>query len=240
MFMKNFILFLISTLFTLFGYAQEKEEAAGTRLFRKWQTKLNDGTDLKTGIKGKFILFGAINYSLGLTNGRSTQSNLSTVPDASLPLALGYYLDDFQAVGVNWAFSTSTQGGKRTLVQQEVGVFYTPLLVVDRFIFLALIDFNYVVGKTFGSNGTFHSARNPEGRYNGFRARIYPMFGILLPRGWSVIFKFAELSYLFRKYEGGGPELGNVAAGISGHYFGTGLAKSFVGTSKRHKAKSLN
>lgn len=207
--------------------------------WENWQKRLNNGKDLGPGVGGQFMFYGALNYSISAQNNLSTSSNFSTVPSTSLPLGLGYFINDYTLLGVNYAFSRSTKNGKKTFLENELGIWYSPFVQVGQYFLLILqVDLDYTWGRSF--QNSYHSTANPDGRYNGFRARAYPMFGIILPKGFALKFKFGEIALFYQKYQHGGPAITTFTAGISGAYFATGISKNvdFLGVKKKARAKA--
>lgn len=173
------------------------------------------------GPRGQFMLYGSLDYSK--TNGPNNQSSqFSTSPGAGIPLGLGYFINNNDLIGVNYAFSHTRDANNRLLIKQdEAGVWYSPSKMIGKyFLLIAQFDAHYVWGKQAMPIGNYQS-------FQGYRLRAYPMLGVLLGNGWALKFKFGELSMLSIAPKGGGDRTNSYVAGISGATFGTGISKSF-------------
>lgn len=167
------------------------------------------------GPKGQFMIYGSLDYSKVTT----PSSSSSTV--SSAPIGLGYFINNNDLVGVNYAYSQNTVDHSVVYKQSEAGVWYSPSLMLGKyFVLIAQVDAHYVWGQQV--SGTAESMEN----FNGFRLRAYPLIGIVLGGGWALKFKFAELSMLQTKTKEEGWTKTYVA-GISGSTFGVGISKNF-------------
>lgn len=170
------------------------------------------------GPKGQFMLYGSLDYSK--TNGPGYHnSSFSTSPGAGIPLGLGYFINNNDLIGVNFAFSSEKQSATDyRMKQREAGIWYSPSMMIgEHFLLIAQVDAHYVWGE--------QGIRTQE-KFNGYRLRAYPMLGVLLGKGWALKFKFGELSNLMTKPKGGA-STNNFTAGLSGATFGTGISKNF-------------
>lgn len=175
-------------------------------------------TASEDGPKGQFMLYGSLDYSkTNAPDGHS--STFSTSPGAGIPMGLGYFINNNDLIGVNYAFSISKQSNiNYSYRQNEAGVWYSPSTMIGKyFLLIAQIDAHYV----WGSQGI-----GQRQDFTGYRLRAYPMLGVLLGKGWALKFKFGELSNLCIKPKGGS-STNNFVAGLSGSTFGTGISKTF-------------
>lgn len=175
------------------------------------------------GPKGQFMLYGSLDYSK--TNGPGYKnSSFSTSPGAGIPLGLGYFINNNDLIGVNYAFSVNKQDNNYSFKQHEAGIWYSPSMMIGKyFLLIAQVDAHYV----WGSQGT-----GTSDKFTGYRLRAYPMLGVLLGKGWALKFKFGELSNLMTK-PNSGASTNNFVAGLSGATFGTGISKTFSLKKKR-------
>ncbi|AZA77355.1 hypothetical protein EG347_07460 [Chryseobacterium sp. G0186] len=166
------------------------------------------------GPKGQFMVYGSLDYSKVTT----PSSSSSTV--SSAPLGVGYFINNNDLVGVNYAYSQNSVDHKVVYKQNEAGIWYSPSLMLGKyFVLIGQVDAHYVWGQQVsGTADTMHN-------FNGFRLRAYPLIGILLGGGWALKFKFAELSMLQTKTKEEGWTKSYVA-GISGSTFGVGISKN--------------
>lgn len=181
-------------------------------------------TSRDDGPKGKFMLYGSLDYSK--TNGPGYQSStFSTSPGAGIPLGLGYFINNNDVIGVNYAFSRNRESEHDYLMKQhEAGLWYSPSMMIGKyFLLIAQVDAHYV----WGEEGT-----GSRTRFTGYRLRAYPMLGVLLGKGWALKFKFGELSNLMTKPKGA-TSTNRFVAGLSGATFGTGISKTFKFKKKR-------
>lgn len=182
------------------------------------------------GSKGQILIYGSLDYSK--TSGPADKSSdFSTSPGAGIPVGVGYFITDNTLVGVNFAFShKNDHNGHTAFQQQETGFWFSPSIPISKNIALiAQADVHYVWGKSPDINQNLQS-------YHGYRLRAYPMIGVALGRGWSLKFKFGELSLLSTKTKNEG-RLNNYVAGLSGATMGTGISKSFSLGRKKHSLK---
>ncbi|WKS95093.1 hypothetical protein [Riemerella columbina] len=189
-------------LFTLLGWQTANAQLFGHRI----------GAD-EPGSKGNILIYGALDYSKTNTPTGSS-SNFSTDPGAGIPIGVGYFINNNDLIGVNFAFSQNAVNGTTTNRQKEVGLWYSPSVMLGKYFgLIAQLDAHYVWGE-----------QNNE-KYNGYRLRAYPMLALFLGNGWSVKFKFGELSLLSTKNSAGWTT--DTVAGLSGTTFGTGISKTF-------------
>ncbi|MDR6919462.1 MULTISPECIES: hypothetical protein [Chryseobacterium] len=167
------------------------------------------------GPKGQIMMYGSLDYSK-----ISTPSNSSSTV-SSAPLGVGYFINNNDLVGVNYAYSQNTVNHNVVYKQNEAGLWYSPSLMLGKyFVLIAQVDAHYVWGQQQSI------AADEMQNFNGFRLRAYPLIGILLGGGWALKFKFAELSMLQTKTKQEGWTKSYVA-GISGSTFGAGISKNF-------------
>lgn len=165
------------------------------------------------GPKGQFMVYGSLDYSKVITPS-STSSTVS-----SAPIGLGYFINNNDLVGVNYAYSQNSVDHNVVYKQNEAGIWYSPSLMLGKyFVLIAQVDAHYVWGQQV--SGTAESMEN----FNGYRLRAYPLIGIVLGGGWALKFKFAELSMLQTKAKEGWTK--TYVAGISGSTFGVGISKN--------------
>ncbi|AZA54440.1 hypothetical protein [Chryseobacterium sp. G0201] len=165
------------------------------------------------GPKGQFMIYGSLDYSKIITPS-STSSTVS-----SAPIGLGYFINNNDLVGVNYAYSQNSVDHNVIYKQNEAGIWYSPSLMLGKyFVLIAQVDAHYVWGQQV--SGTSESMEN----FNGYRLRAYPLIGIVLGGGWALKFKFAELSMLQTKAKEGWTK--TYVAGISGSTFGVGISKN--------------
>ncbi|SHL12206.1 hypothetical protein [Chryseobacterium polytrichastri] len=165
------------------------------------------------GPQGQFMVYGSLDYSK-ITTPSSSSSTVS-----SAPIGLGYFINNNDLVGVNYAYSQNTVNHSVVYKQNEAGLWYSPSLMLGKyFVLIAQVDAHYVWGQQV--SGAAESMEN----FNGFRLRAYPLIGIVLGGGWALKFKFAELSMLQTKAKEGWTK--SYVAGISGSTFGVGISKN--------------
>ncbi|WP_326984576.1 hypothetical protein VUJ46_08610 [Chryseobacterium sp. MYb264] len=191
---------------------------AGLSMFSgKMNGQLLGGMRIKSdeeGPKGQFMVYGSLDYSKVTT----PSSSSSTV--SSAPIGVGYFINNNDLVGVNYAYSQNAVDHNVVYKQNEAGIWYSPSLMLGKyFVLIAQIDAHYVWGQQV--TATAESMEN----FNGYRLRAYPLIGILLGSGWALKFKFAELSMLQTKAKEGWTK--SYVAGISGSTFGVGISKNF-------------
>lgn len=198
---------------TIFSFA-----IVGLSIFSvKTNAQLLGGMRMKSdedGPKGQFMVYGSLDYSK-ITTPSSTSSTVS-----SAPIGLGYFINNNDVIGVNYAYSQNAVDHNVVYKQNEAGIWYSPSLTLGKyFLLIAQIDAHYVWGQQV--SGTAESMEN----FNGYRLRAYPLIGIVLGGGWALKFKFAELSMLQTKAKEGWTK--TYVAGISGSTFGVGISKNF-------------
>lgn len=172
----------------------------------------------EAGPKGQFMLYGSLDYSK--TNSpASHSSNFSTSPGAGIPLGLGYFINNNDLIGVNYAFSVAKESRSNSSFRQhEAGIWYSPSVMIGKyFLLIAQVDAHYVWGS---------QEAGVKENFTGYRLRAYPMLGVLLGKGWALKFKFGELSQLYTKPKNGS-STNTFVAGLSGSTFGTGISKNF-------------
>lgn len=181
-------------------------------------------TSSEDGPKGQFMLYGSLDYSKTNAPGYQT-STFSTSPGAGIPVGLGYFINNNDLIGVNYAFSRNRQSGNDYLMKQnEAGLWYSPSMMIGKyFLLIAQFDAHYVWGEQGVGTRT---------QFTGYRLRAYPMLGVLLGKGWALKFKFGELSNLMTKPKNAA-STNNFVAGLSGATFGTGISKAFNIKKKR-------
>ncbi|MET3535711.1 hypothetical protein [Chryseobacterium limigenitum] len=167
----------------------------------------------EAGPKGQFMVYGSLDYSK-ITTPSSTSSTVS-----SAPIGLGYFINNNDVIGVNYAYSQNAVNHNVVYKQNETGIWYSPSLALGKyFLLIAQIDAHYVWGQQVST--TVESMEN----FNGYRLRAYPLIGVVLGGGWALKFKFAELSMLQTKAKEGWTK--TYVAGISGSTFGVGISKN--------------
>jgi len=183
----------------------------------KTNAQLLGGMRMKSdedGPKGQFMVYGSLDYSK-ITTPSSTSSTVS-----SAPIGLGYFINNNDVIGVNYAYSQNAVDHNVVYKQNEAGIWYSPSLTLGKyFLLIAQIDAHYVWGQQVST-----TAESME-KFNGYRLRAYPLIGIVLGGGWALKFKFAELSMLQTKAKEGWTK--TYVAGISGSTFGVGISKNF-------------
>lgn len=197
---------------TIFSFA-----IVGLSIFSgKTNAQLLGGMRMKSdedGPKGQFMVYGSLDYSK-ITTPSSTSSTVS-----SAPIGLGYFINNNDVIGVNYAYSQNAVDHNVVYKQNEAGIWYSPSLTLGKyFLLIAQIDAHYVWGQQVST--TAQSMEN----FNGYRLRAYPLIGIVLGGGWALKFKFAELSLLQTKAKEGWTK--TYVAGISGSTFGVGISKN--------------
>ena len=166
------------------------------------------------GSKGQFMVYGSLDYSK-ITTPSSSSSTVS-----SAPLGVGYFINNNDLIGVNYAYSQNTVDHNVVYKQNEAGIWYSPSVMLGKyFVLIGQVDAHYVWGQQLST------AADAMQNFNGFRLRAYPLIGIVLGGGWALKFKFAELSMLQTKTKEEGWTKSYVA-GISGSTFGVGISKN--------------
>ena len=167
------------------------------------------------GPQGQFMIYGSLDYSKVTT----PSSSSSTV--SSAPIGVGYFINNNDLIGVNYAYSQNTIDHNVMYKQNEAGLWYSPSVMLGKyFVLIGQVDAHYVWGQQQMPTA------GPMENFNGFRLRAYPLIGVLLGGGWALKFKFAELSMLQTKTKQEGWTKTYVA-GISGSTFGVGISKNF-------------
>lgn len=176
--------------------------------------------DTDDGPKGQFMIYGSFDYSK--TNSPSgTSSSVGTSANAGVPVGVGYFINNNDVVGINYAYSRDVVNDRTIYKQNEAGIWYSPSFSLGKyFALIGQVDAHYVWGQKLTDVSA--SMQN----FNGYRLRAYPLFAIFLGGGWALKFKFAELSMLQTKVKGEGWTKTYVA-GISGLTFGVGISKNF-------------
>lgn len=175
------------------------------------------GTRLKSdedGPKGQFMVYGSLDYSK-ITTPTNSSSTVS-----SAPIGLGYFINNNDLIGVNYAYTQNVVDHNVVNKLNEAGIWYSPSLSLGKyFLLIAQFDAHYVWGQQLATASTSMED------FNGFRLRAYPMIGVVVGGGWGLKFKFAELSMLQTKAKEGWTK--SHVAGISGSTFGVGISKNF-------------
>ncbi|MCK0203008.1 hypothetical protein ACT4R9_04585 [Ornithobacterium rhinotracheale] len=193
---------LLNTLLILAASASLMAQSFGQRI----------GKD-EAGPKGNILVYGSLDYSKNVTPAGSA-SEFGTSPNASIPLGVGYFINNNDLIGVNFAFAQQKADSNVNSRQSEVGIWYSPSVMLGKYFgLIAQFDAHYVWGE-----------QNNE-KYDGYRLRAYPMLGVFLGNGWALKFKFGELSMLSTKRDAGWSH--DYVAGLSGATFGTGISKTF-------------
>lgn len=210
--MKNILnktLFAFAVVISLFSVSMNAQTLGGLRL-----------KDTDDGPKGQFMIYGSLDYSK--TNTPSTSSSsFGTSANAGVPIGVGYFINNNDVVGVNYAYAQNVFNDKTIYKQNEAGIWYSPSVTLGKyFALIGQVDAHYV----WGQKQTDDTASMKD--FNGYRLRAYPLFAVFLGSGWALKFKFGELSMLDTKTKGEGWTK-NYVAGISGSTFGVGISKNF-------------
>lgn len=176
------------------------------------------------GPKGNWLIYGSLDYSS--TSGPGVHTNsFGTSDNASAPIGVGYFINNNDLIGINYAYANRRENGKNVFNQNEIGFWYSPSVSFGKyFTLIAQVDLHYVWGRQI-IPGMIATSGAHEG-FDGFRLRAYPMIGINVGGGWALKFKFAELSALYTKGDQSG-WLKSHVAGVSGSTFGVGISKAF-------------
>lgn len=171
------------------------------------------------GPKGQFMIYGSFDYSK--TNSPSgSKSSTGTSNNAGIPLGVGYFINNNDVIGVNYAYAQNVTDHKTIYRQNEVGIWYSPSVTLGKyFALIGQVDAHYVWGQKLSD------ATASMDQFNGYRLRAYPLFAIFMGGGWALKFKFAELSMLQTKTKQEGWTKTYVA-GISASTFGVGISKN--------------
>ncbi len=174
------------------------------------------------GPKGQWMIYGSLDYSK--TNSPTgSSSSFGTSSNAGVPIGVGYFINNNDVIGVNYAYASDRVNGNTVYKQNETGLWYSPSVSLGKyFALIAQVDAHYVWGQKMAENGMANPGMED---FNGFRLRAYPMLAIFLGGGWALKFKFAELSMLQTKAKGEGWTKSYVT-GISGSTFGVGISKN--------------
>lgn len=176
--------------------------------------------DDESGPKGRFLLYGSFNYSKTNTPS-SSSSSLGTNGNAGIPIGLGYFINNNDLIGINYAFARNAIDEQTTYKQNETGIWYSPSVNLGKhFVLAGQIEAHYVWGQKLSSVSA------NEDHFNGYRLRAYPLIIVLLGGGWALSFKFAELSMLQTKLRNEGWTK-NYVGGMGGATFGGGVSKIF-------------
>lgn len=166
------------------------------------------------GPKGQFMIYGSLDYSKTNTPSGSNSSV------SSAPVGVGYFINNNDVIGVNYAYAQNVENKNVVYKQNEVGFWYSPSVTLGKyFALIAQVDAHYVWGQQISE--TTSSMQD----FNGYRLRAYPLVAIFLGGGWALKFKFAELSMLQTKTKQDGWTNTSVA-GINGSTFGVGISKN--------------
>jgi hypothetical protein len=180
------------------------------------------GTRIKeneSGPKGQILIYGSYDYSKTSTpSGKSSSIGTSPSANASIPIGVGYFINNNDLIGVNYASAKDVVNGSTVYKQNEAGIWYSPSVMLGQYFgLIAQVDAHYVWGKQLDTSG-------PMENFNGFRLRAYPMLAVFMGSGWALKFKFAELSMLQTKTDEGWTK--TTVAGMSGSTFGVGISKA--------------
>jgi hypothetical protein len=181
------------------------------------------GTRIKEeepGPKGQILIYGSYDYSKTSTpTGNSSAIGTSPSANASIPIGVGYFINNNDLVGVNYASAKDVVNGHTIYKQNEAGLWYSPSVMLGKYFgLIAQVDAHYVWGKQMDGAA-------PMENFNGFRLRAYPMLAVFLGSGWALKFKFAEFSVLNTKTDEGWTK--STVAGVGGSTFGAGFSKAF-------------
>jgi hypothetical protein len=174
----------------------------------------------ESGPKGQILIYGSYDYSKTSTpSGNSSEIGTSPSANASIPIGVGYFINNNDLVGVNYASAKDVVNGKTTYKQNEAGLWYSPSVMLGQYFgLIAQVDAHYVWGKQSDNSVMMEN-------FTGYRLRAYPMLAVFLGSGWALKFKFAELSILHTKTDEGWTK--STVAGIGGSTFGAGISKAF-------------
>jgi hypothetical protein len=180
------------------------------------------------GPKGQFMVYCSFDYSK--TNApSSSSSSVGTSANAGVPIGIGYFFNNNDVIGINYAYAQNVSDHRTIYKQNEAGIWYSPSVSLGKyFALIGQVDAHYVWGQQLSETS---GAMND---FNGYRLRAYPLFAILLGGGWALKFKFAELSMLQTKTKQEGWTKTYVA-GISASTFGVGISKNIDFRKKNKK-----
>jgi len=181
---------------------------------------------VENGPKGKFMIYGALNYNL-TDNGNGKSSGFwGTSVDGGMPIGIGYYLNNNSLIGLNYSYASHRLDGKTILRQNETGIWYSTALPLGKyFALIGQADASYVWGERLLREGIESLGMQD---FSGYRLKLYPMLAIFAGRGWTLRFKFAEMSLLQTKAKGEGWR-NSYVAGIGATSLGVGVSKDFGG-----------
>jgi hypothetical protein len=200
---------LKAVLILLFSVSMNAQTLGGFRL-----------KDTDDGPKGQFMIYGSLDYSKTNTPS-SSGSSFGTSANAGVPIGIGYFINNNDVIGVNYAYAEDVVNKNTVYKQNETGIWYSPSVTLGKyFALIGQVDAHYVWGEKLGDNSD--SMKN----FNGYRLRAYPLFAVFLGSGWALKFKFGELSMLQTKTRDEGWTK-NYVSGISGSTFGAGISKNF-------------
>jgi len=166
------------------------------------------------GPKGQFMIYGSLDYSKTNTPSGSSSSV------SSAPIGVGYFINNNDVIGVNYAYAQDAVNNGIVYKQNETGFWYSPSVTLGKyFALIAQIDAHYVWGQQISD------ATSSMQNFNGYRLRAYPLVAIFLGGGWALKFKFAELSMLQTKTKQDG-WTSSYVTGINGSTFGVGISKN--------------
>ncbi|MYY27357.1 hypothetical protein EH152_18245 [Elizabethkingia anophelis] len=176
------------------------------------------------GPKGKFMIYGALNYFRTDNADGKSSGFWGTSPDAGMPIGIGYYINNNNIIGVNYSYASHRLDGKTISRQNETGLWYSSSLPLGKyFALMGQMDANYVWGEKMVNNGIeIPSMHN----FSGYRLKFYPVLAIFAGKGWTLRFKFAEMSLLQTKAKGEGWR-SSYTAGVGGTSLGVGVSKDF-------------
>lgn len=166
------------------------------------------------GPKGQLMIYGSLDYSKTNTPSGSNSSV------SSAPIGVGYFINNNDVIGVNYAYAQNVVNKGVVYKQNEAGFWYSPSVTLGKyFALIAQVDAHYVWGQQISD------ATSSMQNFSGYRLRAYPLFAVFLGGGWALKFKFAELSMLQTKTKQDG-WTEKYVAGISGSTFGVGISKN--------------
>ncbi|MFV0531081.1 MAG: hypothetical protein ACK5MD_06545 [Flavobacteriales bacterium] len=195
-------------LIVMFLFSVKAEAQLGARRLKKDEA----------GPKGQILLYGSFNYIKTKTPTGSSYS-AGTSGSAEIPIGVGYFINNNDVIGVNYAHAHHVVDDNTTYRQNEAGLFYSPSITLGKyFALIGQVDAHYVWGKGPLASGIMDT-------FTGYRLRAYPLVAVFLGGGWALKFKFAELSLLQTKNDDGWTK--STIAGINASTFGVGLSKNF-------------
>ncbi len=84
--------------------------------------------DNDEGPKGQFSLYGSLDYSK-VTSPSGSSSNVS-----SAPIGIGYFFNNNDAIGVNYAYTEDNANHHVVSKQNETGIWYSPSLALGKYL----------------------------------------------------------------------------------------------------------